>query len=322
MKRACKSPDFAHTGMEIQRMSPLAESPRVPSGLWNNKYFRMKSILSSVLMLLFLQPAFAQRKYLKTGNAPLEIYMTRVQGGSFDLGDNNDGADRKPAHTVKLNDYYIGTYEITQKQWELVMDNNPSGHICDECPVTNVSYPDVLAFIEKLNTMTGKKYRLPTEAEWEYAARGGNNERLIRTQTSVARGGVNGIFASEDGLRKSDKELTGKRYAGRRLPQEVAWFDRDSRDHVHPIGRKKPNELGIYDMSGNVEEWCADWYAGNYGSKNTIENPRGPASGNSHVVRGGSWNSSASEVSVTRRAAYLPGTKANSLGFRVAMDAK
>jgi formylglycine-generating enzyme required for sulfatase activity len=114
--------------------------------------------------------------------------------------------------------------------------------------------------------------------------------------------------------------MTGKRYAGQRLPGEVAWFTRNSEDHVHPIGRKKANELGLYDMSGNVEEWVADWYAGNYGSKNDVANPSGPNGGNAHVVRGGGWANTGDEVTVTRRAAYVPNTKSSSLGFRLAMD--
>lgn len=280
----------------------------------------MKCILSSVLMLCFLQPVMAQRKYEKTGNAPLQVDMVKVAGGSFDLGSDDEATDRRPAHTVKLKDFSIGRYEVTQEQWKLVMGSNPSNYICEECPVTNVTFQDAQSFIQKLNSMTGKTYRLPTEAEWEYASRGGSSERLIKTSTHVARGGVNELGISQKGMRTPDKELTGKKYAGKNSPQEVAWFNRNSRDHIHPIGRKDANEIGIYDMSGNVEEWCSDFYAKDYGSKRDVENPTGPAGGNSHVVRGGSWNSSTSEIVVTRRAAYMPNTKTNALGFRLAMD--
>lgn len=280
----------------------------------------MKGILSSVLMLCLLQPAMAQRKYNRTGDAPLNVYMVKVAGGSFDLGSDDESEDRKPAHTVTLKDFSIGRYEVTQEQWEIVMGNNPSAYICDNCPVNNVSWTDVQTFIEKLNSMTGKHYRLPTEAEWEYAARGGQNEVLVKIRKGIAPGGVNQLLTTQDNVRVPEKEVSGKKYSGKKLPQDVAWFDRNSNDHVHAVGRKKPNELGIYDMSGNAEEWCSDWYAGNYGSKHQVENPQGPSGGNSHVVRGGSWSSSANDLVVTRRAAYLPNVHSNSLGFRLVAD--
>jgi len=130
----------------------------------------MKSILSSLLLLCCLQPVTAQRKYYSTGNAPLQFYTVKVAGGNFDLGSDDEATDRKPAHTVTLKDFYITTYEITQEQWKIVMGSNPSQYICEECPVTNVSYNDVQTFISKLSEMTGKTYRLPTEAEWEYGS--------------------------------------------------------------------------------------------------------------------------------------------------------
>jgi formylglycine-generating enzyme required for sulfatase activity len=280
----------------------------------------MKCILSFVLMLCLLQPAMAQRKYLKAGDAPLQIYMVKVAGGSFDLGSDHGAEDRKPEHRVTLKDFSIGTYEVTQEQWDLVMGENPSSYRCTDGPVNNVSWADVQTFIEKLNELTGKHYRLPTEAEWEYAARGGQKEELLRPYRGIAPGGVNQFLSREGDTRVPDKEVSGKKYSGKNLPQDVAWFDRNSRDHVHAIGRKKPNQLGIYDMSGNAEEWCADFYAGNYGSKHQVENPQGPEGGISRVVRGGSCNSDAFGITVTRRAAYLPGTRSSSLGFRLVAD--
>ena len=284
----------------------------------------MKQTLSSLLMLLFLQPAMAQRKINKVPNQdPLQIVTVKVSGGSFDLGSDDDGTDRKPAHTVTLSDYNMGAYEVTQAQWKAVMGTNPSMYDCAECPVTYVSWDDIQAYLAKLNSTGSKHYRLPTEAEWEYAARGGNNEHLTRKRDEVARGGVNGLLIADNSQRVPEKELSGDKYSGKKnAPQTVAWFDRNSEDHVHPIGRKKANDLGIYDMSGNAEEWCSDFYAGTYGSKNTVENPKGPNGGKSHVVRGGSWASNKDEISVTRRAAYLPDTKTNSLGFRVVEDTK
>ena len=280
----------------------------------------MKAIFSSVLMLLLMQPAMAQRKINKLSDAPLHMNMVTVHGGNFDMGADDEATDRRPAHTVTLKDYYMAAYEVTQEQWKTVMGSNPSTFLCEECPVNNVTFNDVTAFIEKLNTATGKHYRLPTEAEWEYAARGGVHERMVKRAEYTARGGVNELFVDADSKRVPIKYMTGKRYAGQRLPGEVAWFTRNSEDHVHPIGRKKANELGLYDMSGNVEEWVADWYAGNYGSKNDVANPTGPNGGNAHVVRGGGWANTGDEVTVTRRAAYVPNTKSSSLGFRLAMD--
>jgi formylglycine-generating enzyme required for sulfatase activity len=278
----------------------------------------MRRIAACILIVLIAQPVLAQRKYNKTSTEKLPIYMTKVEGGSFDLGSNDEAADRKPAHTVKLKDFSLGTYEVTQHQWKAIMENNPSQFKCDECPVTNVDFAEVQDFIEKLNTKTGRHYRLPTEAEWEYAARGGVKEELVKRYKGVARGGVNEFLISDKGARVPDKDKEGKRFAGKKLAQDVAWYQRNSRDHVHCIGRKKPNEIGLYDMSGNVEEWVADWYANSYGSKNTVENPGGPTGGISHVVRGGSCASNEAELTVTRRAAYVPKTKANSLGFRLA----
>jgi formylglycine-generating enzyme required for sulfatase activity len=282
-------------------------------------YF-MTKIVASLLLAILVTPAMAQRKYNKTSTDSLPIYVTPVQGGSFDLGSNSGSDDRKPAHTVNLKDYSIGTYEVSQYQWKKIMGTNPSEHQCDECPVTNVSWSDAQAFIEKLNSQTGRHYRLPTEAEWEYAARGGVKEDLVKERS--VRGGVNEFLVADEyeDKRVPDKMKTGKKYAGKNLPGDVAWFLRNSKDHVHPVGRKKPNDLGIYDMSGNVEEWCADWYGKNYGSKNTIDNPKGPSAGKSHVVRGGSVASGPAELAVTRRAAYLPDTKAATLGFRLAED--
>ncbi len=283
----------------------------------------MKFGLSSLILLLMIQPATAQRKYNKTIYGPLRIETIKVNGGTFDLGSDDGANDRKPAHTVTLADFSIGKYEIKQQQWAAVMDENPSFYKCDECPVTNVTYEDVQDFIAKLNTATGKKYRLPTEAEWEYAARGGRHEQLIKEKH--LRGGTNEFLVADNkkGLMAPEKELKGDRYAGRKAgPQSIAWFESNAQGHVHRVGLKQPNDLGIYDMSGNVEEWCSDWYAISYGSRDTVANPTGPVGGKSRVVRGGSIASAANETIVTRRAGYLPDTKEMSLGFRLVEEGK
>jgi len=246
----------------------------------------MKKIFAFLVLLCLLQPAFAQRKYDKTPD-PLKMDMVLVKGGKFAMGDDSESVDRKPAHNVILKDFSICRFEVTERQWKAVMGANPSSYTyCSDCPVTNVSWDDAQAFIKKLNELTGRHYRLPTEAEWEYAARGGKQERLLQ-------------------------------FSGKRGPQPIAWYNDNSKDHVHPVGRKVANELGIYDMSGNVEEWCNDWYSKDYYTKKNVTDPQGPDGGFSKVVRGGSWASNAHEIVVTRRAAYLPNTKSISLGFRL-----
>ena len=185
--------------------------------------------------------------------------MIFVQGGIFTMGCTSEQGsdcedDEKPSHSVTLSNFYIGKYEVTQKQWKAVMGNNPSKFTgCDDCPVENVSWNDVQEFITKLNQLTGKVYRLPTEAEWEYAARGGNISK-------------------------------GYKFSGSNNIDYVAWYYVNSSSKTHSVGQKQPNELGIYDMSGNVWEWCSDWYKG-YPNSTEVFNYTNQA----RVVRGGCW---------------------------------
>ena len=216
-----------------------------------------------------------------------EPEMVFVQGGTFTMGCTSEQGsdcfeDEKLAHQVTLSDFYIGKYEVTQAQWRAVMGTNPSYFTGDNLPVEQVSWNDVQEFITKLNSLTGKRYRLPTEAEWEFAARGGNNSR-------------------------------GYKYSGSNTVGDVAWYNSN---RTHPVGTKAANELGIYDMSGNVLEWCSDWF-GSY-SSNAQTNPTGPSSGSDRVLRGGSWYHDAIYARVSFRGYWNPGTRNFGLGFRLA----
>ena len=226
--------------------------------------------------------------------------MVAVEGGTFTMGATPEqGSDvydsEKPAHQVTLSSYSIGQTEVTQELWRAVMGRNPSlftGNL--QRPVENVSWNDCQTFINKLNQMTGKNFRLPTEAEWEYAARGGNRSQ-------------------------------GYKYAGSNAIGDVAWYYDNScalgSNHpdygTHAVATKAPNELGLYDMSGNLLEWCQDWY-GSY-SSDAQTNPTGPASGPDRVFRGGSCYSYAWRCRVSYRSYSAPSFKNCDLGLRLAL---
>ena len=219
------------------------------------------------------------------------IEMMFVLGGTFIMGctpEQEDDCmdDERPVREVTLSDFYIGKYEITQAQWTAVMgaDNNPSAFRGDNLPVERVSWNEVREFIEKLNGITGGNYRLPTEAEWEYAARGGAQSR-------------------------------GYKYSGSNTIDDVAWYWGNSGYVTNHVGTKRANELGIHDMSGNVYEWVLDWY-GHY-NDNPQTDPRGPVVGMSRVIRGGSWYDAWSER-VTARDFDNPDNRGGNLGFRLA----
>lgn len=219
------------------------------------------------------------------------IEMVHVKGGTFNMGalpnDTEAKSDEKSVHKVTLSDFSIGKYEITQKQWVEIMGSNPSEFKGDNLPVENVSWDDIQIFIKKLNAKTGKNYRLPTEAEWEYAARGGD-------------------------------KLNEFKYSGSDSADDVAWFDKNSKEQTHPVGTKSPNALGIYDMSGNVWEWCSDWY--DYYNSAPQTNPKGPSSGTTHLLRGGGWNSDAGYCRITYRGGRISDFRNMNSGFRLVLD--
>jgi formylglycine-generating enzyme required for sulfatase activity len=248
----------------------------------------------------------------------LGIYMAFVKGGTFAMGataeQGSDSFDNeKPVHSVTLSDFYICKHEVTQKQWFQVMgttieqqkDKQQTDNVnlkCllagtgDDYPMYYVSWDEAQEFIRKLNQKTGKNYRLPTEAEWEYTARGGS-------------------------------ESKGYKYSGSNNIDDVAWYNAEdvawwhceySGFKTHPVGQKLPNELGIYDMNGNVAEWVNDYYD-KYGSDSQT-NPVGPNMGSNRVIRGGAWFVDAKYCRVSERGSRNPGDRDSSLGFRLALS--
>ena len=232
----------------------------------------------------------------------VSFQMVAVDGGTFTMGvdtvmvtEGDANLDELPAHEATVSSFSIGQTEVTQELWEAVMGTNPSSFTGDlQRPVDQVSWEDCQEFIARLNAITGKAFRLPTEAEWEYAARGGSKSR-------------NNIYAGSDNL------------------DEVAWYyfnsyaqGIDSPDYgTHVVGVKRGNELGLYDMSGNVNEWCADWY-GNY-TEDAQTDPVGPESGLRRVTRGGGWYSTPADCRTTFRNYEAPGSRNYALGFRLAL---
>ena len=218
--------------------------------------------------------------------------MVYVSSGTFTMGATSEqGSDaesiEKPTHSVTLSSYYICKYEVTQALWRAVMGSNPSFSKGDNLPVEQVSWNDCQTFINRLNKYTGRKFRLPTEAEWEFAARGGNYSRHYK-------------------------------YSGSNNLDDVAWYIDNSNKRPHPVGTKQPNELGLYDMSGNVGEWCSDW-DGSYSSYSQT-NPTGPNSGSFRVHRGGFWRYNARYCRTPERNSKTPDYCVNYLGLRLVLS--
>ena len=254
---------------------------------------RLLFIIAATMLLFGCKKdnVFNEKTNLSLTVNGVSFEMVYVEGGTFDMGATSEqGSDaydwEKPVHRVTLSGYYIGKCEVTQELWEAVMGGNPSEFIGAQKPVESVSWYDCQEFVSRLNSLTGRTFRLPTEAEWEYAARGGNKSRHYK-------------------------------YSGSDNIGNVAWHAGNSGSSTHAVGTKTANELGIYDMSGNVYEWCSDWY-GDY-SAGTQTNPQGPSSGSIRVLRGGGWYFRAGSCRVSYRNYDDPGFSFSNGGLRLVL---
>lgn len=265
-------------GAAIQQQSNGRQIPWFSSNITGDFYFvpPKEDILPKV-------PGTKTLTVPSNNRVPYLKGMVFVEGGAFQRGSPN-GVGFNNEHrqdSVTLSDFYMDKYEVTQAEYEKVMGKNPSYFKCSTCPVENVSSNDAAEYAKKM----GK--RLPTEAEWEYAARGGKLSKRYN-------------FSGSDNI------------------DDVGWYDGNSGTKTHPVGEKAANELGIYDMSGNVWEWCADWYDSSYYSASPFRNPPGPEKGSNRVLRGGSWTSTDNRCRVTNRSNNLPNVRVSNNGFRCA----
>ena len=277
-------PSTPSTGSASEGLVTSNSKPKSKKGLW---------IVLGVVAVAVLVAVLAMNG--KGGDLDINVNgvnftMKFVQGGTFQMGSNESINDswEQPVHSVTVSSFYMAETEVTQALWEAVMGSNPSGFKGANLPVESVSWIDCQEFICKLNNLTGKNFRLPTEAEWEFAARGGN-------------------------------ETNQYKYAGSNNIAIVAWYSGTAFEGgTHQVKTMQPNELGLFDMSGNVWEWCQDWF-GFYGSGSQT-NPQGPSSGLSRVLRGGGWDNPDGDCRVSARYYYDPDSSAVSLGFRLALS--
>ena len=279
---------------------------------------RQKFLFPFVLTIILCSPSFSQTASVKMPD------MVHVEGGTFMMGNNSGSSDEQPAHKVSVNDFYIGRLEVTYAEFRrfivatgyitdseqpdsLRMKNglphravnngtwnkNANGSIIPLAdslkPVGNISWNDAVAYLNWLSKMTGKAFRLPTEAEWEFAAKGGTKSK-------------------------------GYKYIGGNDLNQVAWYLGNSDRRVHTGGQKLPNELDIYDMSGNVREWCSDWYSEFYYRVSPESNPTGPVSGSNRAMRGGSWGSDGARMIASYRNKEFPYSAVRDYGFRPAIS--
>lgn len=263
--------------------------------------------------LMLLMPVYTSASY-KGLHPPMEIepellgsQMVFVKGGCYEMGDTfGDGQeDERPVHTVCVDDFYMGKYEVTQKEWVALMGSNPSSYNkrCDNCPVETVSWNIVQEFIDRLNSKSGRNYRLPTESEWEYAARsGGKKERFA-------------------GFSEESQLYLYANFCDRNC--DLGWKLKNQSDgyrDTSPVGSYKPNGLGLYDMTGNVSEWVSDWYSENYYKESPKDNPKGPSSGIWRLVRGGSCQYNPEDVRAYSRYWIVQTSISSKIGLRLALS--
>jgi len=250
-----------------------------------------------LLMFLLIQPVVAIESSSTGDN------FVRIEGGTFQMGSNNGNDDEKPVHIVTVKSFSMGKYPVTQKEWTEIMGNNLCHFKGENLPVENVSWHEAVEYCNKRSLKEGLSpvysgsgdnitcdwnangYRLPTEAEWEYAAKGGNKDKILFE------------------------------YSGSNSMEAVAWYDKNSEGSTHPVGTKEPNSLGLYDMSGNVWEWCWDWYR-SYSSQDQ-KDPKGALSGSHRVMRGGSWRYEGRYLRSSYRGFVIPSRRYSYFGFRL-----
>lgn len=292
-KSALKDISADNPKQQKPQSQKMQQSTNKRHGLWIGPSITSVVIITVILLIWYNSTSNNEGDDKDSGKSAInEIEMVFVEGGSFTMGCTSEqGGDcynwEIPAHRVTIDDFSICKYEVTQVLWKEVMGSNPSVFKGNNHPVENVSWEDCQEFIRRLNDKTGKSYRLPTEAEWEYAARGGNKS-------------------------------CGYKYSGSNNSLSVTWCIDNSNGKTHPVGTKSPNELGIYDMSGNVWEWCSDWYGGY--SNTSQSNPKGCDNGSSRIRRGGCWTSQSKNCRVSDRNSDSPEHYSNGIGLRLALS--
>ena len=261
---------------------------------------KLTKVLVTALLCTPASLAMAQEKSIDAVLSELATDMVTVEGGTFMMGatDGYGYDDERPVHEVTLTPFMMSKYEVTQQLWNLIMNDNPSTVLGDSLPVNNVCWDECQTFIAKLNQKTGKSFRLPTEAEWEFAARGGINANDLGTGNGYQYAGGYHNLKSMD---------------------PYVWYVDNSNNTPHKIGTKKPNELALFDMSGNVCEYVQDFFSLSYSSE-AQQNPTGAATGDSHVYRGGSYERPTWQCRLSSRFGNNPAERREECGFRLAMD--
>jgi formylglycine-generating enzyme required for sulfatase activity len=253
------------------------------------KQWTGRFLITAILLGAALLGGCSRTVAIKLGNG-VTLDMVGIPAGTFQMGSpsSEDGrsSDEGPVHAVSLDGFSMGKTEVTQAQYEALMGTNPSYFKGAQNPVEQVSWNDATAFCGKLSEKTGKTYTLPTEAQWEYACRAGSTTRFSFGDSDSALGGY-------------------------------AWYEGNSSKQTHLVGQKTANAFGLFDMLGNVWEWCSDWHGESYYASSPGQNPPGPSSGEKRVLRGGSWDNVPSFCRSANRDGYDPTGTLNGLGFRV-----